>query len=317
MSDQQKKHISIVAPCYNEREVIDTFLDRLAAVADSMESHSFEFLFVDDGSVDGTQEKVAEKSKQDPRIKLIELSKNFGQQQAITAGLDFCTGDYIVVIDADLQDPPELIPDMISELEAGADTVHAVRESRREDSICKRTSARLFYWGMRRFASSDLPHDSGDFKAFNRNVLEALRQHKERVRFLRGIIPSLGFKQTEIGYIRDPRYAGKSKYPASKVIKLAGDAITSFSMFPLRLLLFAGIITLAAWLIFCIIAVATSYTNPPGLEKGFAILTALILGFSGIILLGLGILGEYIGRMMIELKGRPIYVVKAKHNIQE
>ena len=310
MSSEPKKCVSLVAPCYNEEAVVDAFLDRVRPIASELSRYEFEFFFVDDGSRDATLGILQERAQSDDRIRVVSLSRNFGHQRAITAGLDFCTGDFIIVIDADLQDPPELIPRILELLTEGYDLVHTVREDRRSDSFAKRVTARLFYAGMRRGILPELPENAGDFKGFNREVLKVFRQYRERVRFLRGIFATLGFRQTTLGYTRPPRAAGKSKYPWRSVLRLARDAVVSYSVLPLRAGIVVGTISLAALPFYVLWALLFGSMGNPG----EVLLTSLVIGFGGLSSLLLGVVGEYLGCVIREVKGRPLYVVRTLVN---
>lgn len=308
--------VSVVVPVFNEEAVLKAFFERLAAVTDSIENCVFKVLFVDDGSRDATPRILAELAERDPRVAVVTLARNFGHQVAVTAGLDLCDSDYIIVIDADLQDPPELIADILHALQQGHDMVHMVRRDRQADSFWKRATARLFYWTMRRFAVHELPENAGDFKGFNRAVLEAVRQYRERVRFLRGIFATMGFRQTQIAYVRDARYAGRSKYPLHKVVRFAGDAILSYSFVPLRLCLLAGLFCWIGLTVFLTVYVMQRFLWHREPDAKFVALVCLTTGLSGLILVGLGIVGEYLGRIFLELKGRPLYSIQSVRNLR-
>lgn len=310
-----KPRVTVIVPCYNEEDVLEASYARLDVVTQGLEDYAFTFLFVDDGSRDGTHRILASLAEQDKRVQVATLSRNFGHQVAITAGLDLCGGDLFIVIDADLQDPPELIPEMLERLDQGYDLVHMIREDRQVDSFSKRVSARLFYWVMRRFVMSELPENAGDFKGFNRAVLEAVRQYHERVRFLRGIFAGLGFKQTEIAYTRDVRHAGRSKYPLWRVLQFATDAVLSYSPLPLRVFLWTGALACVGSVLFAIVCVALWCTLGRGVDAKFATLVTLIGGLGGLVLVALGIVGEYLGRIFVELKGRPFYIVRETRNL--
>lgn len=307
--------VSIVVPCYNEEDVLGEFYDRVTSVAASLPEYAFEFLFVDDGSQDRTCQILQSLATEDDRVKVLSFSKNFGHQNAITAGLDHCVGDYVIVLDADLQDPPESIPAILERLAAGFDLVHMVRNDRTTDTFAKRFTARLFYVFMKRFAIADLPENSGDFKGFNRNVLTAISQYREQVRFLRGLFANLGFTQTEIPYKRDARYAGETKYPWRKVLRFATDAVLSFSFFPLRMCLLAG---MASWGFLLAFLAWTAYAQVAlgqPVNSLVTLLTVMVAGFSGMVLIGLGIVGEYLSRILIELKNRPLYHLRSATNL--
>jgi len=314
MRDRPSKLVSVVVPCYNEAAVVGECVDRLAAVFAPL-PHDHELVFVDDGSTDATALRLADLARQDPRVKVVTLSRNFGQQRAISAGLEFSRGDYIVVMDADLQDPPELIPQLIEPLDAGDDVVHAVRSDRSVDGWFKRASAWAFYRLMRRWVLPALPENSGDFKAFNRRVCDALCTYRERVRFLRGAIATLGYRQSEVSYVRAARGGGRSKYPLKAVLRFARDAIVSNTVLPLRAALYLGLATLAtagaaaAVFAYALLTGASSET----LLFGVAIL--LVLGYGGATMTAIGALGEYIKVLMMEVKHRPLYHVRELTNV--
>ena len=314
MANTSQQLVSIIVPCFNEEGMVDAFLERVRAVCEGLPEYGFEFLFVDDGSRDGTNAAIVARAERDPRVKLVTLSRNFGHQRAIAAGLDLCLGDYVVVIDADLQDPPELIPQILERLRAGSDIVHMVRESRDVDSFAKRFSARVFYAFMRRYVLPALPEDAPDFKGFNRRVLDTLRLYGERVRFLRGIIATLGFRQAAIPYVREARYAGKSKYPWKNVLRFGRDAVVSYSVIPLRVGLVAGIAVCAATAVFAAVCVAACIAGALP-QPTVMFLIALVGGLGGLLLVMLGIVGEYLGCMMRELKQRPLYIVESLVNL--
>ncbi|MBI2433935.1 MAG: glycosyltransferase family 2 protein, partial [Candidatus Hydrogenedentes bacterium] len=246
MARTKSKTLSLVVPCFNEADVLPEFLARVRNVAQGLRGWQCEFLFVDDGSQDATPDLLTQEAAKDPRVRVIRLSRNFGHQRAISAGTDFCTGDAIVITDADLQDPPELIPDILRKLEEGHDIVHMVRSDRRVDGLLKRTMAHVFYRAMRRWVLPELPENAGDFKGFNRHVLVVLRAHRERVRFMRGAFATMGFRQTQLRYVRAARHAGQSKYPLRSTLRLARDAVFSNSALPMRPGIYAGAFTLAA-----------------------------------------------------------------------
>ncbi len=296
--------------------MVAAFLERMRPVCAGLPSYGFELLFVDDGSTDDTGARLLEEAKKDERIKLVTLSRNFGHQRAITAGLDFCSGDYVVVIDADLQDPPERLPEILERLSEGFDLVHMVRSRRDVDSFAKRLTARVFYAVMRRYVLPAMPEDAPDFKGFNRNVLEALRQYRERVRFLRGAFATLGFRQCSLPYVREERYAGRSKYPWKKMIAFGRDAVLSYSVIPLRVGLFAGVLACAGTGIFAMVCIAMWAILGTLSDPLLLVLIGLVGGLGGIILIVLGMMGEYLGLVVREVKQRPLYIVRATHNLE-
>lgn len=315
MATEQIGRVSLVAPCYNEAEVIEAFLTRVRAVAAGLPEYAFEFLFVDDGSTDETAAIIARLSREDERVCGVSLSRNFGHQRAITAGLDFCTGDYVVVIDADLQDPPEAIPAILGKLRGGADLVHTVREDRRSDSISKRWSANLFYRFMRHWVLPELPVNAADYKGFNRRVLRAVQRYPERVRFLRGMLATVGFRQETVPIVRAVRGGGRSKYHWRNVLRLGRDAVVSNTVLPLRFGLYlGGVLCMAAPAYAAVLGIlALAFAPPHGFWAQLAFSIILLL-FGGVFLL-VGILGEYIRCVILEVKERPVYHVREIHNL--
>ncbi|MDX6689655.1 MAG: polyisoprenyl-phosphate glycosyltransferase [Solirubrobacteraceae bacterium] len=297
--------LSVVAPVFDERTAIETFYVRVcAALAD----HPFELVLVDDGSTDGTAEALAAIAAQDPRVLVVSLTRNFGHQAALTAGLDHARGNPVVMLDSDLQDPPELIPDMVQRWREGSDIVYAVRRRRAGERRFKLATAGLFYRLFRRLSSVDLPPDSGDFRLLDRHPLDALLSMRERARFLRGMTAWVGYTQTVVEYDRDPRLNGETKYTLPRMVALSFDAISSFSHLPLQLATWLGFV-ISAFAFACIplivvLRLAGSYL------PGFGTITIAILGLGGIQLIALGIIGEYLSRIYDEVKGRPLYLVR-------
>ena len=302
--------LSVVVPLYNEEGNVAELVRRLRAAADGCIVDGYELVFVDDGSGDRTWTLLRGYAAVDPRIVLVQLSRNFGHQLAATAGLDIARGDAIVLIDADLQDPPELIPAMVERWRAGFDVVYAVRRRRKGESRFKIWSARTFYRVTRRLTKVAIPVDTGDFRLMSRRVVDALKTIRERQRFIRGLVSWVGFPQTAIEYDRDARFSGDSKYPVSKMLRFAIDGITSFSDIPLRFASYFGFVVsgvafvVAAFEI--VLRIFTGYNLPGYTSTIFAV---LFLG--GVQLIGIGILGEYVGRIYEEIKARPLYVVAA------
>jgi dolichol-phosphate mannosyltransferase len=315
MNNDGKILVSIVAPCYNEGETVEPFLRRVRLVAASMSEYAFEYVFVDDGSLDDTAMRIKVEADRDPCVKLISLSRNFGHQRAITAGLEFCVGDLIVVIDADLQDPPEKIPEILERLSSDCDLVHMVRSDRSVDSFMKRASARMFYALMRRYALPEMASDGPDFKGFNRDVLNALLQYRERVRFLRGIFATLGFRQASIPYERAARHAGGTKYSLRKMFALGRDAMVSFSVLPLRVGFIVGAPSIGLAVIIGVFAIFKGLFLGGLHAPGQTVIIIMLSGFSGLILMALGAIGEYLGCLIREAKRRPLYIVRALVNI--
>ncbi len=301
--------LSVVAPVYNEQELVERFVRRAcAAVAD----YTFELVLVNDGSTDATPELLDRMAAEDPRVRVVHLSRNFGHQAALTAGLEHAAGDVVAMIDADLQDPPELIPTMVSRWEAGADVVYAVRRAREGETAFKLATASWFYKLFDKLAQVDLEPNSGDFRLLDRRALDALLTMTERSRFLRGMTVWVGFTQTAVPYERDPRHAGETKYTLRKMLRFSLDAIASFSHVPLQLATYVGL--LSAGLAFVAIPVVLGLHFAGSYLPGFGSLTIAILLLGGIQLIALGVIGEYVGRIYDEVKHRPLYIVRDERN---
>src|SRR5438270_7718422 len=302
--------LSVVAPVYNEEGTIEQFYTRVCAALDGL---SFELVLIDDGSDDGSPALLERLAANDPRVHVVFLSRNFGHQTALTAGLDHAQGDAVVMLDADLQDPPELIPRMLDHWRAGCDVVYAVRREREGESRFKLATARWFYRLFDKLAQVDLVHNSGDFRLLDRRPLDALLSMRERNRFLRGMTVWVGYRQAAVPYDRDPRYAGETKYTLSRMLRFSLDAISSFSHRPLQLATLLGFVisTLAfvAIPVVIILRIVGSYL------PGFGSITIAILLLGGIQLIALGIIGEYVGRIYDEVKGRPLYLVRTRLNM--
>jgi glycosyltransferase involved in cell wall biosynthesis len=301
--------LSVVAPVFDEQELVEEFIARtVAAVAD----YEFELVLVNDGSSDATPELLDRAAAADPRVRVVHLSRNFGHQAALTAGLEHAVGDAVAMIDADLQDPPELIPDMIARWSQGADVVYAVREQREGETAFKLASASWFYKLFDKLAQVDLEPNSGDFRLLDRGALDALLAMTERSRFLRGMTVWVGFNQTAVSYQRDARHAGETKYTLRKMLRFSLDAITSFSHLPLQLATYAGM--LSAGLAFIAIPVVIILRIFDSYLPGFGAITIAILLLGGIQLIALGVIGEYVGRIYDEVKHRPLYIVREERN---
>jgi dolichol-phosphate mannosyltransferase len=303
-----KPVFSVVVPMYNEEEVIGESLKRLTKVM-IQAGQPYELLFVDDGSRDKSAQIVADASQKDESVKLIRFSRNFGHMAAITAGLDFALGDAVMIIDADLQDPPELFLEMIAKWREGFDVVYGQRSERKGETIFKKISANIFYRFIRAMTEVDMPVDTGEFRLIDRKVCDAIKGIREKSRYIRGLVSWVGFKQTAVHYIREKRFAGTTKYPLSKMIKFAIDAITAFSYKPLKAAtqLGMGISVLSFFYLIYVLwqKLFTTSTTP-----GWASMVAIITFSQGIVLMVLGLIGEYIGRIFEEVKGRPIYLVQ-------
>ncbi len=304
---RERPRFSVVAPAYNEEEVLPEFYRRVREVMDAI-GEPWELILVNDGSRDNTLAVMRELHEKDPRVKIISFSRNFGHQLAITAGIDYAEGDAVIIIDADLQDPPEVIADLIEKWREGYDVVYAVRKERRGESWFKEWTAKLFYRLIYRITDVDIPKDTGDFRLMDRKVVETLRTMRERNRFMRGLSVWVGFKQTGVFYVREPRFAGETKYPFRKMLKFALDAITSFSYVPLQLATYFGFAIAGISMVGMVIAVILRLTTGRAL-LGQATTLVAVLFLGGIQLIFLGIIGEYLGRIYDEVKARPLYVV--------
>jgi len=306
--------LSVVVPVFNESKVIGVFYERASKAIASLQSLNYEIIFIDDGSKDDSYQKLLALANSDPNVRIIKFSRNFGHQLAITAGIDNAKGDAVVVIDADLQDPPEVIRQFVEKWKQGYDVVYGTREKREGESKMKLFTATLFYRILRSIIKIDIPADVGDFRLMSRRAVAQFIQLKERDRFVRGLVSWIGFNQVGVPYSRDRRYAGETKYPYSKMIKFALDGITSFSSAPLKL---------AAWFGYITSTLAFLYASSVFIQKimgytvqGWATIMVGMLFLGGVQLICLGILGEYIGRIFNEIKQRPLYVVQEIYDAQ-
>ncbi|WP_454844434.1 glycosyltransferase family 2 protein [Priestia megaterium] len=305
---------SIVVPVYNEEEVIHVTYRRLTEVMRSTKE-AYELLFVNDGSKDRTAEIIKEYSEQDPAVVLLDFARNFGHQIAITAGMDYARGEAVVVIDADLQDPPELILEMIEKWKQGFDVVYAKRTKRKGETYFKKQTAAMFYRFLRAMTDIDIPLDTGDFRLLDRKVCNQMNSIQEKNRFVRGLVSWVGFKQIAVEYERDERLAGESKYPLKKMLKLSMDGITSFSYKPLKLASYAGVTLSGIGFIYLLVVMYLKLFTDSTIT-GWSSLIVIQLFFSGIILIILGMIGEYIGRIYDETKNRPLYIVREKYQLE-
>jgi dolichol-phosphate mannosyltransferase len=308
-TDNSAKLLSIVIPCYNEQEVITETIKRLKAFAEGLKNLQVEFIFVDDGSRDQTRSMLKSFASDDSRIKIVGFARNFGHQIAVTAGVDAARGDAVVLIDADLQDPPEVVHEMIKKWEEGYDVVYGTRTERPGESAFKLATARLFYRVLNKLSSVPIPLDTGDFRLMSRPVVDVLRAMPERDRFIRGMVSWVGFKQIALPYKRAQRFAGETKYPLKKMLTFAFDGILSFSSKPLELslVLGMGITALSTLGTLGIIAQRIFVGNWVSLELIVLVAVSLL---GGLQLLCMGILGQYIGRIYNEIKNRPLYTVQ-------
>jgi dolichol-phosphate mannosyltransferase len=308
------KLVSIVIPVYNEEAVIPLLVERLASLIEGMPA-PVEVIFVNDGSSDRSLERLQEAASRDPRFKVIGLARNFGHQLAATAGLDAAQGDAIVLMDADLQDPPEIIPEMLGEYQRGYDVVYARRTARQGETRFKRWSAWVFYRFMRLLVCPDLPADVGDFRLVSRRCLDALNSMRETHRFLRGMVSWVGFPQTSVSFVRPARAAGDTKYPLARMLRFAWTAAVSFSPLPLRLSFIAGAALVAVGAGYTMYALAQLVLGRP-LVRGWTSLIVMNCLVGGATMLAIGVLGEYVARIFEEIKGRPLYVVAQRYNFK-
>lgn len=312
MREAARPVLSVVVPLYNEAETVAPLLARIGDVAERLRAgFDCEIVLVNDGSTDGTAAAIRREMERRPHVVLVNLSRNFGHQLAATAGMEIASGDAIVLMDGDLQDPPELIETFVRKWREGYDVVYAVRRARPGESPFKLLTARAFYRIIKRLTKVAIPLDAGDFRLMSRRVVNALRRSPERNRFLRGMVSWVGFNQTAIEYDRDVRYAGKTKYPLGKMIRFAMDGIVSFSDIPLRFASYFGFTVSAVAFVYALIVIAFKLFSlkPPAYTPGWASTIVAVLFLGGVQLMSLGILGEYLGRVYDEVKGRPLYLI--------
>ena len=308
---EQKKILSIVSPVYNEAENLGEFYSRVINATDNL-NLEIEIIYINDGSQDSTIDIITKQRQIDNRITIIDLSRNFGKEIALTAGLDYSSGDAVIVIDADLQDPPELIPKLVEKWREGYDVVNAKRIKRKGESLLKKVMSYIYYRLLFYLSDINVPKDTGDFRLLNKNALDALLKLREKHRYMKGLFVWVGFKQKEIEYEREARFKGKTKWGFFSLFNLAFDGLTSFSIMPLRLASTIGFLSaLIGFFYGAVIVFKTLFFHEP--VAGFTSLVVLVTFFGGIQLLSIGIIGEYIGRIFNETKNRPLYVVK---NIQ-
>ena len=301
---------SVIVPLFNEEAVVCETHKRLSAVM-SQPDGEYEIIFVNDGSRDSTETLVKQIMQNDSHVCLINFSRNFGHQTAISAGMDNARGQAIVVIDADLQDPPEVILEMIARWKEGYDVVYGKRSVREGETVFKKATAKIFYRFLASLTDIDIPTDTGDFRLIDRKVCDAMKTLKEKNRYIRGLVSWLGFKQTSVTYVRKERFAGETKYPLKKMLSFAGDAVTSFSDKPLKIAGYAGYLLSFISFIYLLYVVIRKITVGD-FGEGWASIVAINLFFNGVILIVLGIMGEYIGRIYDECKNRPLYVIAEK-----
>lgn len=307
--------ISIVVPMYFEEEVAEECYKRLTHVL-TTSKFNYELVFVNDGSTDRTLDILVELADKDKKVKVVNFSRNFGHQNAVTAGIDFAKGDAIVIIDADLQDPPELIPDLVAKWREGFDVVYAKRKKRKGETWFKLLTAKWFYKFLNYMSDIEIPKDTGDFRLIDRKVAAVFRKMTERNRFIRGMISWIGFKQTYIEYERDERFAGETKYPLKKMLKFASDGIIAFSTKPLRIVTWIGFYSVVLSFLVLLYSLVVKLFDLGDVQAGWTSIMVAITFFGGVQLLGLGIVGQYIARIYDESKNRPVYIVKDVYNVE-
>lgn len=309
------KKISVIIPMYFEEAVVQECYKRVTNTLSAISEYDYEIICINDGSKDKTLDILEKCAENDERLKVISFSRNFGHQAAVTAGLKFVSGDAIVIIDADLQDPPELIPDMLKLWEQGYDVIYGKRKSRAGESPFKLLSAKMFYKALNALSDVDIPRDTGDFRLVDRKVVDTINSMPEHNKFLRGMFSWVGYKQIPYEYERKKRFAGKTKYPLRKMLKLAGDGIVSFSSKPLKIVGGLGIFSIILSFGLLIYAIVSYIFKLNNLSAGWTSLMVGITFFAGMQLLSLWIISEYIGRIYDETKQRPQYIIKKKINL--
>lgn len=311
------KKISIVIPMYYEEEVANECYTRIKKVLSSISNYTYEIIFINDGSKDKTLQILEEISSNDKNVKVISFSRNFGHQAAVTAGIKYVTGDVVLIIDADLQDPPELIPEMLKLWEQGNEVIYGKRKSREGESKFKLLTAKMFYKTLNALSDVEIPKDTGDFRLVDRKVIDVVNSMPEHNKFLRGLFSWVGFKQIPFEYERKERFAGKTKYPLKKMLKLASDGIISFSTKPLKLVGGLGIVSIVLSLAILIYSLVSYIFSLNNLTPGWTSIMVAITLFSGVQLLSIWIIAEYIARIYDETKNRPQYIVDKKINVDE
>lgn len=311
------KKISVIIPMYYEEEVAEECYKRMTFVLQNIENYDYEIICINDGSRDKTLSILENLAIRDKRLKVLSFSRNFGHQCAVTAGLKYVTGDAIVIIDADLQDPPELIPEMLKLWEAGNDVIYGKRKTRDGESAFKLFTAKMFYKTLNALSDVEIPKDTGDFRLVDRKVVDTINSLPEHNKFLRGLFSWVGYKQIPFEYERKERFAGKTKYPLKKMLKLASDGIISFSTKPLKIVGGLGIISIVISFILLIYALISYIFKLNNLSAGWTSLMLGITFFAGVQLLSLWIMSEYIARIYDESKNRPQYIIEKKINIEK
>jgi len=315
MQEAQNLFISIIIPCFNEEQVISHTYERVDKAMQRFTHRGYELIFINDGSRDKTLEILREIAKNDSNVKILSFSRNFGHQPAVTAGINMCVGDVAIIIDGDLQDPPELFSEMVKiHLEQNANVVYGLRGERKGETFFKRISAKYFYKTINFLSDTPLPVDTGDFRLIDKHVIEAFKNLPEKNKYIRGLISWIGFKQVPITYVRDERFAGETKYPLSKMIKFASTSLLYFSKKPLKLALTIGLVSILVGIGLAIWVITGLIYRTNSIVPGWASTIIALIFFGGIQLLTIGVLGEYLGNMFEEIKNRPEYIVHEKIN---
>ena len=310
-----EKLVSIIVPIFNEEEIIDEMISTIIDVASTWD-YDYEIIIINDGSDDGSRKKIEKICKENKKVKLINLSRNFGHQMAFTAGIDHAKGSSVIAIDGDLQDPPTVMTQFIHKWESGYEVVYGKRLNRKGESLFKLFTAKFFYFILNKFSDVYIPRDVGDFRLMDRVIVDKIKTMREKHRFIRGMIPWVGFKQTFVEYDRNPRFAGQTKFSFNKMLKFALDGIFSFSTVPIKYTILMGIFTILLSLGGIIYAfVARLLTD--GWVSGWTTIIITILFIGGVQLISIGVLGQYIGRIFEEIKGRPLYIINSTLNIEK
>lgn len=315
MYNNQKK-ISVVIPMYHEEEVAKTSYLRIQGVLENLKKYDYEMIFINDGSKDKTFEILREIAQENDKVKVISFARNFGHQAAVTAGIRFITGDAVVIIDADLQDPPELLPEMIALWEEGNEVIYGQRKSRKGESAFKLLTAKMFYTTLNALSDVEIPKDTGDFRLVDRKVIDVINSLPEHNKFLRGLFSWVGFRQKAYTYERQERYAGKTKYPFKKMWKLASDGIISFSTKPLKIVGALGMLTIVLSVGILMYSLISYIFQLNHLTAGWTSIMVAITLFSGVQLLSIWIISEYVARIYDETRNRPEYIIDQKINIK-
>lgn len=310
------KKISIIIPAYNEEESLPLLYDRLNKVISSLESYEFEMLFINDGSKDNTLKIIKELREKDARVSYVDFSRNFGKEVAMIAGLDYAKGDCVIFIDADLQDPPELIPELIKYWEEGYDDVYARRKSRKGETFLKKFTSKMYYKVLQSLTRVEIQKDTGDFRLLDRRCVNALKQLRETQRCSKSMFSWIGYNKKEVLFDRDPRIAGTTKWNYKKLMDLAIDGITSFTTSPLRISTYLSIPTFLALIVYFIYVIIKCITQSVAIQA-FQAIILLVLFFAGIQIMLFGIMGEYLGRIFNETKNRPLYFIKEYNGVRE